>query len=102
MERYVFSTSSSKNVSVRRLCDMLVHSEEFMPAIYEDKVISLYFNSDRTAEYLYECGLTDLITLAREVSRDDVVAMRWIRDPKTGKDIHVLRSRKIPSDDTHV
>lgn len=99
MERYLFSRPTRHAISLRRLCDILIHSSEFNIVFNEERELSLAFNSERTQAVLYEITLSSLVTVANNVAEDDVVHSRWVWDKKLGKRIETVRSRHLPPDD---
>jgi hypothetical protein len=94
MEKYSFSKHRIVTLSLRRLCDVLIHSKEFLVVCHDDKTFSLGFNSDKSSDVLYDTPLNRIIEVADDVSHDDVVYLHRNRDPKTEEWSDVIRSRK--------
>lgn len=97
MEKYTFAHPRRINVSIRRLCEILIHSKEFLIVEYPERTFELSFNSDRTEMELYRITLKSLLTLARKVAKDDIVYMRLVRDRKTDELVAVEKSNKHPA-----
>jgi hypothetical protein len=74
---YDLSAAHKKNLGLRQLCNLLVHSFVFMPAIDQKEVCAgFYVNSDQTKEReLVFVDWADFDLLVSEVVQDDVVAM---------------------------
>ena len=94
MDKYTFSRPERASLSLRRLCDILIHSQEFLVGQNPDRTFTITFNSDRTANKLYHCPLRSLLNIAQDVGNDDVVYLEGRRDLKTGEMITVVKSRK--------
>jgi hypothetical protein len=99
MERFRFSSSRWVALSLRRLCDILIHSSDFHIAFTKERELFVSFNSDRTKTELYEMALPALIAVAGAVAADDVVYSHAVWDSKLGRRREIIRSRNHPRDE---
>lgn len=93
---YELEQPEKVKVSLRELCNQLVHSWIFMLARAEDGGMDGYFvasDHGRARRLLY-FGLIETAGLLRGVAEDDIAHSVMDRDPKTGQWRFVIRSRR--------
>jgi hypothetical protein len=92
-KRYVLSASATSRIALAPLCNMLVHTADFVIVEYPKRSLRLFFSSEKHARRLFSVTLEDVVSLVREVSQDDVCYAHWERDPVSNLMRNVVRSR---------
>ncbi|MBA4027049.1 MAG: hypothetical protein C0473_02290 [Cyanobacteria bacterium DS3.002] len=78
---YDFGKPKRTQVSLRALCNSMVHSFVFMPCVEETGLIGIFFNTDRDkSERLYSISIDVLKTVFERVINDDVVHLVMLRN----------------------
>lgn len=93
-ERFLFRKPTLIPLSLRRFCDILMHSSDFLVVSTPRRRLYICFNSDKTRGTLYEISLKDLLAIATDVATDLVIHIESAWDEKTGGLRQSVRSRK--------
>jgi hypothetical protein len=93
---YTFRAPTLRDISLKSLCDCIIHSHEFLIGLDDKFRILLTFNSDRTRSELFEVSLESYVSLIEAVAEDDVVYAEMERGGKWNELIVVKKSRKHP------
>lgn len=92
-KRYVLSRASRRRIKISTLCNMLIHTADFVVAIYPSRSLRIFFNSAPSARALVEVKIEDVLRLVADAANDDIVSAQWIRDASTGALKNVRKSR---------
>jgi hypothetical protein len=96
-KRYVIGRARRKRLSLLTLCNMLVHTADFVVSVHPKRSLRILFTSSKHARELFEVSLADLLRLATHTAEDDIVYEHMVRNPKSGALEIVVRSRVIPT-----
>ncbi|MBA4027481.1 MAG: hypothetical protein C0473_04485 [Cyanobacteria bacterium DS3.002] len=95
---YDFDKPKRTQVSLRALCNSMVHSFVFMPCVVDTGLTGVFFNTDRDkSEKLYSISVDTLKTVFERVINDDVVHLLMLRNSSGDFDV-VQCSKNYVSD----
>lgn len=92
---YSFRRPGTKDVSLKMLCDRIIHSHTFIIGSNERNEILLTFNSDKTRDELCEMRLDAFISFVQSVAADEIVRTTW-RKKSISSDLEVVTKSRNP------